>query len=95
MIKVFTFICFLVNSNALKFDRLTGGLNAKDNFDISPSNEYERSTKQRNIVVKKLLGLIPLSIPLFFGVSKSNADYKGKLEYQPALQGLDYGKVRT
>ena len=52
-----------------------------------------RSSSINNILQKFSIvtsGMIALPI-----ISNAEVDYKGKLEYQPALEGLDYGKPRT
>lgn len=41
--------------------------------------------------VQPIVNILPLMI---VPIAASAAESKGKLEYQPALQGLDYGKVR-
>jgi len=38
---------------------------------------------------------LPVAATALHVTKVAAADYKGKLEYQPALQGLDYGKPRT
>ena len=43
---------------------------------------------------QKACSLLPIA-PLLFNSYPSDASPPGKLEYQPALQGLDYGKPRT
>lgn len=51
---------------------------------ISAKESFTRSLQQ----------LTPI-LPTLFLPLIANAATKGKLEYQPALQGLDYGKPRT
>ena len=54
----------------------------------NPQNQFKSLTKE---VIKPLSSVLPLLITS--AASKANA--KQSFEYQPALQGLDYGKPRT
>ena len=55
------------------------------------SLQQKQSVRNSNIFTK-MLPIIPL---LLLNPLSALAASKGKLEYQPALQGLDYGKPRT
>lgn len=49
-----------------------------------------RSTKQ-SLLSSSCRLLLPVAASALYVAKAAAAEYKGKLEYQPALQGLDYG----
>jgi len=52
-----------------------------------------RTSAINNILYK--VGLLSSSVVALPILANADNEYKGKLEYQPALEGLDYGKPRT
>lgn len=58
---------------------------ATSTYSVSP-----RSIKQSLLSSSRRL-LLPVAASALHVAKAAAAEYKGKLEYQPALQGLDYG----
>jgi len=54
------------------------------------SSVSPRSTKQ-SLLSSSCRLLLPVAASALHVAKAAAAEYKGKLEYQPALQGLDYG----
>lgn len=56
----------------------------------STSSVSPRSIKQ-SLLSSSCRLLLPVAASALHVAKAAAAEYKGKLEYQPALQGLDYG----
>lgn len=82
-------LCCLLNLTVLYSLNLPSNQNTNHNKIISLQ---QKQSLQTNNIFTKILPIIPL---LLLNPLSAIAASKGKLEYQPALQGLDYGKPRT